>query len=73
MGSQLLTAMLERARVEGCHEMLLEVRASNTPARKLYEKHGFREAGLRRGYYGNPTEDAVLLKLEIPKAALENA
>ena len=39
----------------------LEVRASNLAARKLYESHGFRGAGLRRGYYSDPPDDAALL------------
>jgi ribosomal-protein-alanine N-acetyltransferase len=40
----------------------LEVRESNHPARRLYEKHGFRESGRRREYYANPVEDAVLYR-----------
>ena len=42
----------------------LEVRPSNTAAVALYEKHGFREAGRRKNYYENPTEDALLLTKE---------
>lgn len=38
----------------------LEVRASNAPARRLYEKHGFRHTGTRRRYYSDPVEDAIL-------------
>lgn len=41
--------------------LTLEVRASNTPAVALYEKHGFARAGVRRGYYANPREDALLM------------
>ena len=40
----------------------LEVRASNTAARALYESEGFAETGLRRGYYAHPTEDAVCMR-----------
>jgi len=36
------------------------VRESNWASRRLYEKHGFRETGRRRGYYRGPVEDAVL-------------
>lgn len=41
--------------------LTLEVRPSNTAAVALYEKHGFSEAGRRKQYYDNPTEDALLL------------
>ncbi len=39
----------------------LEVRVSNSPAIKLYEKHGFETAGKRKNFYINPTEDALIL------------
>jgi ribosomal protein S18 acetylase RimI-like enzyme len=39
----------------------LEVRISNTPAIKLYEKHGFKTVNIRKKYYSNPTEDAFLM------------
>jgi len=39
----------------------LEVRKSNQPAIKLYKKHGFFEAGIRRNYYSHPMEDALLM------------
>ena len=43
---------------------LLEVRASNTAAQSLYDGFGFREYGSRVGYYTNPEEDAMLMRLE---------
>lgn len=39
----------------------LEVRAGNTPAIALYEKHGFRRVGLRKAYYERPKEDALIM------------
>lgn len=39
----------------------LEVRESNGPAKALYAKHGFKEVGLRKGYYTKPKENAVLM------------
>ena len=44
--------------------LTLEVRPSNAAAVALYEKHGFREAGRRKNYYTDPTEDALLLTKE---------
>ena len=43
--------------------VLLEVRESNTPARRLYEKLGFALEGRRPGYYQDPGEDALLFRL----------
>lgn len=41
--------------------IMLEVRQSNTAARKLYEKNGYETVGLRKGFYSEPFEDAVLM------------
>ena len=54
-----------RARRDGLSVIYLEVRASNEAAIALYEKHGFREAGRRRGYYEKPREDAILMTLVV--------
>ncbi len=60
IGGGLLEELLRRARNEGSAAIWLEVRESNQPARRLYQKHGFRETGRRQGYYRDPLEDAVL-------------
>ena len=44
--------------------LTLEVRASNQAAIRLYEKHGFHQAGLRKGYYQRPREDAIIMTRE---------
>ena len=44
--------------------LTLEVRASNGPARQLYESLGFLQVGLRKNYYRNPKEDALILRKE---------
>ena len=44
--------------------LTLEVRASNAPAIALYEKIGFSQIGLRKNYYRNPREDALILRRE---------
>ncbi len=65
IGKALVEAVLEELSRGGCRVVMLEVRASNTPARRLYESMGFRTAGLRRGYYRFPVEDAVLMELTL--------
>jgi ribosomal-protein-alanine N-acetyltransferase len=47
----------------GAAEIFLEVRAGNEPALAFYGAAGFRPAGRRRGYYRNPVEDAVVMRL----------
>ncbi len=71
-GTRLLKAFLDVTRESGARSVFLEVRASNAAARALYERHGFRETGVRRGYYQHPTEDAILYKKELDTAASEN-
>jgi ribosomal-protein-alanine N-acetyltransferase len=65
IGNRLLNELLHRARSEGSITIWLEVRESNQPALRLYEKHGFCETGRRRGYYSEPAEDAVLYELRL--------
>jgi ribosomal-protein-alanine N-acetyltransferase len=63
-GSAVLEALMERTRRgEGLTDFTLEVRASNAAALRLYEKAGFREEGRRRGYYAEPSEDAIIMWL----------
>lgn len=59
IAERLLGALLERA--EGLSFVTLEVRESNRPAAALYEKMGFSRVGVRKGFYTEPTEDAVLM------------
>ena len=60
----LLRELERRARKMELSFMTLEVRQSNAPAIALYEKHGFSRVGVRRGYYEQPREDAVLMTLK---------
>jgi len=62
IGSSLLDYAQTRMEQSGVCHCYLEMRASNVPARKLYEKKGFVEIGTRKDYYGAPQEDAVLMK-----------
>jgi ribosomal-protein-alanine N-acetyltransferase len=68
VAGELLQFALARAVAEGARRATLEVRASNLPARRLYERFGFRPAGVRKGYYTNPAEDALILWCELVPA-----
>ena len=62
IGGRLLDDILEAAEQAGATAIFLEVRESNTPARRLYASRGFQPVGRRRGYYDRPPEDALLLR-----------
>jgi [ribosomal protein S18]-alanine N-acetyltransferase len=57
----LLTFVLQAAEGEGATRATLEVRRSNDPARRLYERFGFVLSGVRTAYYREPVEDALVL------------
>ncbi len=63
VADELVRTLIQRAQSEAPAAILLEVRESNLPARRLYEKHGFREEGRRPAYYSDPPEDAILYAL----------
>jgi ribosomal-protein-alanine acetyltransferase len=63
-GGQLLRALLGELRTAGVKEILLEARASNQAALRLYAAVGFRQTGVRPRYYADPQEDAVLMALQ---------
>ena len=60
----LILALIGELKQRGSHCLTLEVRASNAPARTLYESLGFAHVGTRRNYYQNPKEDALILRKE---------
>jgi ribosomal-protein-alanine N-acetyltransferase len=49
---------------QSAHRAVLEVRASNQPAQRLYRGFGFSQTAIRPKYYVNPVEDAVLMELD---------
>jgi len=61
LGIQLLEAVVAEAQRLGAGSVALEVRRSNVAAQRLYKKAGFREDGIRKSYYTQPVEDALLL------------
>ena len=67
LGQELLNYVIDVARNLGARKIFLEVRVSNVAARALYAKSGFREIGVRRGYYPayGGREDAVVLEFDL--------
>src|SRR5438128_1619883 len=65
IGRALVERVLQELAGLGVRTVYLEVRASNTSARRLYESLGFGEVARRAGYYRRPVEDAVVLRAAI--------
>ncbi len=61
LGEQVLRALMEEARRRGVTHFSLEVRESNFPAIRLYEKLGFRAVGKRPRFYTDPAEAALVM------------
>jgi [ribosomal protein S18]-alanine N-acetyltransferase len=61
-GSALLEALLAEAGRRGCREAFLEVRADNDRAQRLYQRFGFSQIGIRRGYYQPSGTDAIVMR-----------
>lgn len=66
-GTRMLQQLAGLARDDGARLLFLEVRPSNAAGRLLYAKHGFRQIGVRRGYYParDGREDALLLAIDL--------
>ena len=75
LGQALLTAALDQAEQAGATRCLLEVRQSNSTARKFYKRNGFYLDGVRKGYYltEGGREDALLLSKLLEGTADERA
>ena len=62
IASKLLESLITYCRSLGCVAFTLEVRASNKAAISLYMKYGFENVGVRKGYYEDNKEDAILMQ-----------
>lgn len=65
LGERLLSELRVKARALGARRMTLEVRVTNRVAQNLYEKMGFRSVGVRKGYYTDNNEDALIMWADI--------
>ena len=61
---ELVAQLVEELKLRQSRCLTLEVRASNEPAKKLYKMLDFGEIGIRKNYYRNPKEDALILRKE---------
>ncbi|MFC7366751.1 MULTISPECIES: ribosomal protein S18-alanine N-acetyltransferase [Bhargavaea] len=65
IGEALMREVMRRTAGKGARTMTLEARVSNVPALGLYRKLGFKEGGIRRGYYTDNGEDAIVMWTEL--------
>ncbi|MDO5780048.1 MAG: ribosomal protein S18-alanine N-acetyltransferase [Clostridium sp.] len=61
IASNLLIKLFEVCKTFNCEDITLEVRASNIPAQNLYKKLNFKEEGMRKGYYSDNNENAIIM------------
>ena len=61
IGSALVEGLISNLNEWKLNSMTLEVRKSNIPAQNLYKKYGFKEEGLRKRYYSDNKEDAIIM------------
>ena len=65
LGEFLMRSVIDKMVDEGMERMTLEVRLTNYPAQRLYDRLGFVKAGVRKGYYSDNQEDAIIMWLEL--------
>ncbi len=65
-GKAILEHLIQMAQLYGAHDITLEVRPSNEAALTMYQRHGFLQKGLRKHYYEDNGEDAVIMWLHLP-------
>lgn len=64
IAKSLVATALQTGIAQAAHRAVLEVRASNHAAQRLYQGFGFSQTAVRPKYYANPEEDAVLMELD---------
>ena len=64
IATDLIQSLIDALSKQGSHSLMLEVRQTNEPAKRLYESLGFETVGIRKNYYRNPRENALILRKE---------
>jgi ribosomal-protein-alanine N-acetyltransferase len=70
IATKMLEEALGQSHLEGSRRVTLEVRRSNLPAQRMYDKLGFSVKGLRTGYYSDTREDALIMWADLPLTPL---
>ena len=65
IGEKLICELINNAKKFELVMLTLEVRKSNVPAQNLYSKYDFKEVGIRKKYYSDTNEDAIIMTLEL--------
>lgn len=68
-GREQMAHLITQARSLDARTITLEVRESNLPARTMYAGFGFKDIGIRKGYYAKSREDAIVMQLPLSSAA----
>lgn len=71
IAQKLFQRLMEEAQAKKCAMITLEVRQSNRPAIALYEKLGFKQMAIRKGYYIDTQEDALVMVKELWRPGVE--
>lgn len=67
IADQILDVVFVEAKKRGTEKIYLEVRESNLPAQRLYQKHGFASCGMRKNFYRKPTEHAIVMCADLDR------
>jgi len=67
LGEALLSRSLEMCQANGTTKSFLDVKVSNDPALALYQKFGYKKIGVRKKYYPDTKEDALLFRYDFPQ------
>jgi len=67
LGEALLSRSLEMCEANGTTKSFLDVKVSNDPALALYQKFGYKKIGVRKKYYPDTKEDALLFRYDFPQ------
>jgi [ribosomal protein S18]-alanine N-acetyltransferase len=68
IATELMSDAIHELRQKGCDYLYLEVRASNSAAKKFYERFGLGVTGIRKNYYNSPKEDALIMMGRLKEA-----